>query len=737
MFMLLGSELKRHAKKVPMTSVPFADKLPNVHPLFELPDSKVLLCERATSRHKHWLIISNFAVLVARKRTFPSVFSCKTMIPYHLLTSLTTSKGELKIEGNGKKIAVVAGIKDVMNLCCFIRRRLFGDKDFNVSDDVKSALDPKDSRIDIGSELIARFFSLCSVSKLNSQLVQHVENHVKILKSCNGCLTVSPDLVASPLMKEILLAVSRERTVTRIALDRVNIAGFGEMLTESLLNIGEHIEELDFTELSFAGAYDDFGRLFGRYTKAPLRRLVFKTCDLTSRGFELFLTDLSEYKKKIDCLSFKLCKMDTEKVLKGIVNAASLHCLRQLVISESPVSVDLVGKLYDCDWMKDVRSLEEVKLENVCVEVGDLLAKMFRVDTGLGVLALTGNKFVKEMTPIDTFFSLRVLNLSKSTFTASALVSLFTALQKATARPETIALDCLCMSQDEFKKFYEHMPSFKLPDVRVFSWIGNEVPIEMTGLFLQFLRNQPKLRDLSISHVVNASADVISSLVGCFQALKLVRLVMRGRGATTFGPQFTEILKVFVEVGTLQSLDIIGQKIGDEGFEVLSRLLEIGLVELSFDGTCVSKLATLINLLQRMVESKTVEFATWPAIDVKTLMSKVNASFKLKTTQEVEELKAKFSDKFHLKEDTKPIVRSMSSSRMRDVRRLRGTSTVPARSPYNIDSLTEPRELTPEEILSSKDGDVSRLLVECLGIDSLKHEKDALVQALRRIRAQR
>ena len=721
--------------KVSMTSVPFAEKLPSVHSLFELPDAKVLLCERATAHHKHWFIISNFAVFLARKRAFPSVFSCKAMIPYQLLTSITTAKGELRIEGNGKKICVVAGIKDVMSLVCSIRRRLFGDKDLTLSDDVKAACDARGTGDDdIGSDLIARFLSLCSVHKFTSQLVQQVEGHVKMLKSCGGCLTATPDLIASPLMKEILISISRERSVTRVALERVNISAFGEMLTESLLNIGEYVQELDFADLSFAGAYNDFGRLFGRYTKAPLRRLIFKSCDLTSHGFEVFLTDLSKYKSKIDCLVFKLCKMDTGKVLNGIINSASLHCLRQLVIADSPVNADLVGELYACDWMRDVRSLEEVRLENVNTDIDELLPKVCQVDTGLGMLVLNGNRFLKEIQPITSFFSLKALNLSKSKVTSPALISLFQALQKAEIRPSSVILDSLEMSQDESKKFYEVMPTFVLKDMTTFSWIGNEVPLDLTHCFVQFLRNQPQLRDISISHVINSnSTNIISSLASCFQAMKLERLAMRGRGNTTFGPQFTDILKVFLVDGTLQSLDIIGQKIGDEGFAVLTQLLDKELVELSFDGTCVSKLTILNDLLKLMIDSKTIEFATWPEIDVKTLLSKVNPMLKAKANHDIETLRANFSERFHLKSQTKPMMKSRSSTKMREVRFLRGSSTLPVHMAYNADSIAEQKELSPYEILSAKDSDVSRLLVECLGIESLKHDSDALVQSLKRI----
>ena len=716
-----------------MTRPAIPEKLQSVHPVLSFPEVTLLFNEEVTkvTKHKNVLVILTCGMFVVRKRSFPSGYQLKQIIPWNQLKRVAIEQNVLEIQGAGKKIKLILddNAPMIMAICYTMRVLLFGEKDFDVSREVKDAVDkgifiPEDS-----CELVDRYLSLCLRKHWPLGLVEQVKSHLKMLKECRHRFVLTPDLAVSPLIRQVLECVASSNAIKVLQLEQVNVELYSAMLLDDLLNVNTSISEIVFSSANLASA-DDHLTIFSKDLKTPIVSAKFVSCDMGSPGINRWLTDLGGYQqRKFESLEFQQCQVDTALVLKRIVQSQSLHGLSRLVIGDSKVDQEMFEHMYVSDWSLRNKPLKKVKLNNNGINVGAFLPLLFQFDGGLEKLTCTQNDFSKPFSSqIKSFFSLQKLDLSSSSVTAESLDSLFEALTKPGPKPTSVILNNLSMKFDDATMFYRTMDKYVMQGVEVFSWVGNKVPKDCIPTFFSFLQKQPDLRDLTISHVLHANTpNIIPLLCSTLKAMKLQRLVMRGKIGTTFGPDFNEVLKVFRECENLFAVDIIGHKIGDQGLRILSELLEMDrFVAVAFDGTCATSLDLVCSIVELITKTRDVSYAAWPEIDIKCLLSKVPSAQKVTLFRRVEDLKKAFFAKFG-HDGRLPVARNMTSA----TRGLRGSSVslIPKSEPTK--KYQDPRAIAA--VLSVRDCEISKLMTECMDFSVLNPENDVLVRTFESI----
>ena len=638
----------------------------------------------------------------------------------------------MEIQGLGKKVKLIIDDNSpmIMSICYTMRILLFGEKDFEVTQEVRDTADKGNFIPENSCELVDRFLTLCLKKHWPLGVLEQVKAHVKMLSECRDRFVLTPDLAVSPLIRQVLQCVALSSVTKVLILEHVNIELCSAMLLDDLLNVNTSISELEFSSVNLSKT-DCHLTIFGEDLTAPIVSVRFVSCEMDTPGITCWLEDLGGYRKRhIESLAFEQCQVDTTHVIKQILRSPTLHNLNKLVITESKIDQDLFEQLYLSDWLLRSKSLRQVKFDNNGIVVGSFLPLLFRFDGGLEKLVCTQNDFSKPLvSPITTFFGLRKLDLSSSRVTAESLMSLFDSLTKSGAQPSAVILNNLSMTFDDASLFYSTIDKYVMNELEVFSWTGNKVPKDRETNFFTFLQKQPKLHDLTISHVLHsATPKMVPLLCSALKSMKLQRLVIRGKLGTTFGQEFNDVLNVFLQCEDLFGIDIIGHKIGDAGLRIILDLLQNDrLAAIAFDGTCASDLDLFCSVLEAIVKSREVSYAAWPEIDIKCLISKVPSAQRPVTFRRIEELKRGFVLKFgqggHV-----PGARNMASAS----RSLRGSalSLVPHKT-ERVQKYQDPRAI--DAVLSVKDIEISKLMIECMDFSVLNPENDVLVRAFNAI----
>ncbi|KAK8883283.1 hypothetical protein M9Y10_045934 [Tritrichomonas musculus] len=179
-----------------------------------------------------------------------------------------------------------------------------------------------------------------------------------------------------------------------------------------------------------------------------------------------------------------------------------------------------------------------------------------------------------------------------------------------------LSISYIYTSPDEWQRLFDSLPNNPNNALANIVWDGNNVHSN----FFSFLKNHVCLQYLSMNDCFNQShPECLSSLIDYlkFKDLALTEISLRGTDSNNIGEYLLPVLNVLLNVRKINTIDIHGQKGGDQSFYALMGNMD-HLKVLSCDKMNPSKSAILFDLADK---ARSIGVClSYPSEDISTLV---------------------------------------------------------------------------------------------------------------------
>jgi hypothetical protein len=286
-----------------------------------------------------------------------------------------------------------------------------------------------------------------------------------------------------------------------------------------------------------------------------------------------------------------------------------MHSLSALSFSDLQFPADLsafLSMLSLCEWVVTTQCLMTVSLINCGLEIGRLLPELVKCGSGFAHLDFTGNSFLQ---PINVILpTITDLNVSRCQFTTISLVSLFEGLSMITDHEVRLTATSLSGIDDEF---YIDVMWIQLVTLISLIWNCNPLSVASFACFCAFLKNQPKLAELSIAGCLPMDQfSVVSPLLVDFFNCKRMESV--NLADNRHGKALIPAIEAVLGSPTLCSLDISGTLVGDD---FINRVLSICPGTLTIFRFGCSSAERLVAAVKKVIANGNIKVSVWPQED--------------------------------------------------------------------------------------------------------------------------
>ena len=715
------------------------EQISQIHPILHATGVKIIWkgsIEKINKKGDHeprYLVISTCGIFINVKKTFPSGYKLSKVIPIVSVKAVTLTCEYLSIDTQEFSYVIShSEINSLAALLISLQTSVCGACEFRASTQLKLVVSDIHVESSVEDPIIARFVSECLALNTPIQIDQ-VNQIVKQLSEEREKIVFTPSLAASSLMPAITAMLKGASDYKTIILKDLSFMTFFKHFS-TILKKSTSVESLVFYRTSFHESnLSTPPGFFENEVKAPIHELVFKSCDLTNPRVKEFFYELAKMKTTITTITLDhtdFIQSSAEALFYSIFDMQCFRSLTSFIINKVNLADTFqvfTIQLMNCDWVLKNKTLKKLVLQNTKLHVEFLLNALMMFDCGLEELLLAGSLFTKPLprNGIQTFQQVLTLDLSSITTTATAMLSLFQAIDTSPPQIKSLNVATLKMSENEVGRFYSSLSTFKLNGVQTLVWDGNHVPDESVHNFVSFLCSQPDLIDLSISDCIMSSKENAAELCNLVRALPLERFVMVATQPFAFDKRINDALQILINKGTLNSIDISGHKISEEGLEIITIFASRGAKGIAFGSTGATDAECLHSCLKAIIESS-VEFAVWPLEDVKRTITKVPLGSRDKMLRKFTELKRAFESKYHVEIEAVSVEEdSIRMRRMTSLPLLMRTASEILLTPH-----MEPLDI---DMISTKEENISKLLKECIGPDALLTENDPLVIFFNRV----
>jgi len=708
-----------------------------VHPSLKLANSQIVWFDNVQKINRHGdyqsriLVISTPAVFLLVKRTFPSTLKVSRQIPLYDLKSITLTNQFLDIQGSKEHMVIShQRIIEIASTLSMVQSSIYGLYQLNASNQLKTAVQDVLIQFQSISSLCDRFISHCVDFNLQP-IFDQVSEVCKTLTSDSSQYTFTPDFAASPLNAPLIESLILEPEFKTLILKDINFGTFFPHFSR-LLKMCKSLNTLLFINTSFVDLSVIPSDFFEKEVESPLNTIAFTDCSFNNIKMKDLFYKLSRIRSMITSLRLDNCEMIPETVeamFYSIFDSPAFKNIKSLSLNKMGLAEMIqlfTFQLLNCDWILKTQCFKSLKVRNTEVKAGFLLQYFTMFQTGLSELCLSGCNFCDPIPKpfISTFQQIEELDLSECRFTATSLISLFKSLTVCPPQIKYLDMHSIKISDSDVETFYSSMDQFKMNGVQTFIWDNNQVNTCYVSNFFAFLGNQTSLLDLSISNCFNANSDsAIICLSNYLPKANLQRFVMRGVGMFSFKSQFNSVLSSFLSNALIQSLDVYGHQIADDGIKIISELAhKESIIALIYGNTGVTSADVLIKCLKDIKNSK-IEFTQWPSDDVKRVITRVSLGNRDKVMKKVSKLKKKFEIKYNITTETDTKALPVKYFRQRTLSFAHINTKSSNSAVFN--NIPTPSDY---EIASKKEPEVRNMLIEAIGYSSVEAMSDPLVR---------
>ena len=645
-------------------------------PLFMSPLVQVKFAKLIQKVNRHGasqarvLAITNYCLLILRKKSFPSSLKASHTLLYNDLQAITVippdqielhfhhSKYHIKYSNPEEIAELISQVHD--SLYSPINMKGFTPKAPVISPHV---LSDRILSFAVGQLTLQTIEALADFSHfIQTNLVQSEKNDYSLI--------FTPELVASPFFQSFVQALSIKCSsdeqylkISQIELRKTSLHSIATPLG-NILAANPHINTVIFDQTSFIGLTS----LARGYLSPSLTSLIFIQCNFDNDdSINLFNEFSAPYSQFCDAHPKKSKKIDFSQI-KGVTSIYFHSCVftsssfqslcSNLVIAErfsnintyhfEDIHIDhhsleeYMLQVIGFEWFSANKHIKDLRFISCDINSSYLLSNIDLQNTCLENISLQKSKMFKSIT-INNFGNLQHLSLSFTSFTYDSFNSFLNNLSKAgESCPAEINLSNLIFIDPKENKsldysfnpkilsleeLYESIKNISIPSLKSLSWASNIIPVLSLRNFFEFLKKQPNLTMVNLTEITNIDnpsktetvAKTIATVMNdILPSTALEKMVIWGTQKSNYGPSFGKILEVLKNIKRIVGLDITGQSFGDGCVDILIDLVSNNLQEFVFDHSECSA-PCFKKLIQAMTHSTTLTQSKWPEFDGETL----------------------------------------------------------------------------------------------------------------------
>jgi hypothetical protein len=638
------------------------ETLAAVHPLFRAAPTRVLSFEpvvklnQAGGTQHDLLAIATPGLFLIKKRTFPKSYILSRTIPFPELNLVRIQGSDLTLASEKTNFVVqhsqnIQLAQLIVSMHKALFRDVLGRLKLEISDPSVLKQVDQGEPFKSESEWGDRFLGFTVGLPPAILLPDAIATAYAKAKPGDSVFQFDSDLISSPLIKPIALAVACDAKLTSLILTGVT---FSQFLTDfiPIVRHNSALRTITFSKTIFKGEFKPFADAVSQKAAFAVNQYIFSDCDLGPSDFIVFLESFMRYPADLSSLSFISCRLTPrllERFVELLPSAASFRALAHLTISGATCDglQNALLNLCSRSATSQLQCLAQVDFTGCNLDVDEVLPVILSSRSPLTSVILSNNslKSVSKLKAVTSFATITDVSLSNCEMNAASLLALFGVFEKASPSPIRLILDSLKLP--DWPKFYAGLSSVSTPLVETLSWCGNAMSPSDLGVFRDFVLAQPNLSFLGLSGSF-AAADAESALAeigNLAKAKPLTGLELQAVGAP-LADKLIPLLKSLLETGHITVLDITGQAVGDAGLELVALLAEKCLRDLRCDGSKPSRYEKMINVVSRLAVSP-LNACEWPAKDIALVTEALPPNVARPILAQLQVLKEQFNQKLN------------------------------------------------------------------------------------------
>jgi hypothetical protein len=317
-------------------------------------------------------------------------------------------------------------------------------------------------------------------------------------------------------------------------------------------------------------------------------------------------------------LSFVRCQLSEDAAAELIGEIAGFPgALVRLALSGFRVTGAMMAQLFDSAGCKTLEFLEiEGGLE--VVAAWGFLEQLSVSGGAFGVFPVTELDLIGVDVSLPVSFEmparLHLLNVSRSTFSATSLEQLLRVLARANQPLSLVLAD---IKMDDWRAFGKSVIGLpKLMDLQELDWSGNPFGDEIAAYFL----SPGRLKFIAVDRIFNP--ETIAALgIALVSAGGLIGVSIGGSEDSNFSGNLVGLLLALEPLPGLSILHLDNQKLSDADADLLIGFISAhpGIVEVSCDGTVLSSRDDFLAFYGRLQELGTLLTIGRPVGDLRRL----------------------------------------------------------------------------------------------------------------------
>ena len=693
------------------------EQLAEAHPIFAVEQLNVYWCDTVQyvnekgSTKSVIFAVTTAGLFAFEKRTFPRSIQLYRYIPFSELLLVRVDEDQMQF--CCPKISIVIrhpAYVVIVSLVLGIRNALFGNKTRDPKVVVTPEIESNEFAFRSEHLLSDRFLSLCGkIPKRAFSQEQVCDIYQQLTRE--RVITISAELAALPCFLPLVEAVACTETVKHLIFFELSFCTIMNDLAELFLT-STSIKKVTFRHVMFCGELK--WPVEEDKIKFNPTSIIFDECELNTPEFWQFWERFSMFSRSVAKLSFLACNF-TKKTLEGLFQSMfMLKCFRAIEeITFSDVKIAdafnmCLLQFFGSNLFLINRNLRSLRCRNCQLQPGEMFGIVTEFENSIESVDFSRNFMFSFKGPVKQWYALSEIHLNSCIWTADSFIDFMTALSGSDNNVARVFLDDMRIDTDEdYKKIYESLANVKGTNLKLLSWAKNEMRLPQVERLVEFLRNQPKLVHLVLSECIR-EGEALAPLEELVKEKRIETFIMRGgKVKTILGRSLLPLLRAFFTKQTLKTLDVIGQRIGNEGLIILGQMAKTSLNSLFFDGSRPSTLEALVDCCNVLLSSPLVK-SVWPCWDMNRLLSKLSAVRRLSVKEKIEKLERDFKAK--LCKDGKAVVYNIEDQHRCS----------------DLENSNPGLELIPA-LLSKREDHIQRQLNECLEGSPLLTKESLLI----------
>ena len=641
------------------------------HPIFHALKNDLVFFDSVeeitkNGEKKESFFLFHFAgVFLLQQRSFSKQYQINKSIPLVDLTKIIVTKKMLTFQSEKQQFSIKhpKHIK-IANKVATVHQIIFDHPSlqFSVEFDDSTQNLYEQQYFDFQSDylLADRFIGCCF--RLQIQFNENlIKETYQTLASSRNYINIKAEFAANPYISAIVQAIAYDTEIKTICLKNVSMPYFLQYLG-IIAKDSISCERIIMKNVDFTPQMKNLDLLFNENNSLAAKEFDFKSCNFTSNSSIAFFESFSKYKNDIYDLTFEDCEFiydSIDALFQSLFFSQCFHNLEGIYFSgikQIEALPLLIIQLVSCGWVLEKHCLKTLAVINSALKIDQLIPQILTLDSGFENLDLSENSFLSPFSPkikINSFQHITNFILRKCTFGKGCLISLLNALSKHDKLFTLDSSECQ-MDEESWKAFYSQIEDITVPKLQCLIWDYNEINSANSSSFVQFVKQQPSLTDLSISYCVSKLErdSVLPNLIDMMNTKALESFTMKAKMDSSLGPELSPLLVALIRNGVVKSLNISGQAVGEKCLQTICREMPSSLVSINFDGFSPSTAESFFSICESFLDRQWLKNVEWPASDVKAAIAKSPSQYRNEMQKRINHMKHQFSTKYGSQNDS-------------------------------------------------------------------------------------